>query len=66
VFHTFLALENDTVLFEAKQGPYDRNTDKDFAAWAPCENSEESSAYMNHLYDEIKSRRIGDGPLPEK
>jgi len=56
VFHTFLALEEDTVLFEAKQGPYDRTTDKDFAVWAPSETSGSASAYMNQLYDHIQAR----------
>ena len=54
VFHSFLALEKDTVLFEAKRGPYDRRTDKDTAAWAPAEGSDEASAYMKFLYDKIK------------
>ena len=55
VFHSFLALEEDTVLFEAKQGPYDRKTDKDFAAWAPSEGSKDSSAYMRQLHEKIKA-----------
>lgn len=37
VTHTVLALEEDTLLFEVKPGPYDALTDKDFASWAPPE-----------------------------
>ena len=39
VYHTFVALEPDTVLFEVKPGPWDQATDKDFAAWSPAEGS---------------------------
>jgi cupin fold WbuC family metalloprotein len=57
IFHTFLALEKDTVLFEVKPGPYEQNSDKDFAAWAPREGSEETAGYMNYLYDMGKRNR---------
>jgi cupin fold WbuC family metalloprotein len=50
VFHTFFALEADTVLFEAKQGPYEKISDKDFAVWAPKEGAEEAAAYLDQLY----------------
>lgn len=33
-----------SVLFELKQGPYVPSTDKDFAAWAPDENSPQTAA----------------------
>jgi cupin fold WbuC family metalloprotein len=37
IYHTFFALEQDTVLFEVKPGPYQKSLDKDFAKWAPQE-----------------------------
>jgi cupin fold WbuC family metalloprotein len=46
VWHTFFALAPDTVLFEAKTGPYDALTDKEFASWAPAEGSPEAQAYL--------------------
>lgn len=49
VYHTFLALEPDTVVFEAKTGPYDERVDKDFAPWAPAEGSPEAAAYLRRL-----------------
>lgn len=49
VFHTFFALEADTVLFEVKQGPYERTSDKDFAPWAPKEGSSEAKGYLEQL-----------------
>ena len=51
VFHTFFALEEDTVLFEVKPGPYIEIDDKDFAAWAPAEGSEKAKEYLEKLYD---------------
>ncbi|MBY0460420.1 MAG: WbuC family cupin fold metalloprotein [Gemmataceae bacterium] len=51
VFHTFLALEPDTVLFEVKPGPYSASNDKDFAAWAPAEGHPEVAGYLRRLYE---------------
>ncbi|MGB3212169.1 MAG: WbuC family cupin fold metalloprotein [Desulforhopalus sp.] len=50
VFHTFLALTADTVLFEVKPGPYKESSDKDFASWAPAEGAAETKEYMEYLY----------------
>lgn len=57
VFHTFFALEEDTVLFEVKPGPYEKTSDKDFATWAPKEGASDAKAYLDQL-----SRRAVDRP----
>lgn len=49
VWHCFLALAPNTVVFEGKNGPYDPATDKQFAPWAPEEGSPEASAYLEWL-----------------
>jgi cupin fold WbuC family metalloprotein len=49
VWHTFLALATGTVMFEVKPGPYQRASDKDFAAWAPLENTPEAETYLAEL-----------------
>lgn len=49
VYHTFVILEPDTVLFEVKPGPYQEATDKDFAAWAPVEGSIEARRFLEAL-----------------
>lgn len=49
VYHTFAALEPDSVVFEAKTGPYDERLDKDFAPWAPPEGSPEAESYLTRL-----------------
>jgi cupin fold WbuC family metalloprotein len=51
VWHNLFALEPDTVLFEAKNGPYSPNSDKNFAPWAPAEGSPEAPAYLARLMD---------------
>ena len=55
VCHTFVAMENDTVVFEAKPGPYNPVTDKDFASWAPEEGTPEAADYLADLYKHVGS-----------
>lgn len=45
VWHSFIVLEPDTILFECKRGPYDAETDKIFAPWAPEEGSDEADGW---------------------
>ena len=49
VYHTVVTLEPDTVVFEAKTGPYNERVDKDFAPWAPAEGSPEAQRYLATL-----------------
>ncbi|HEX7451411.1 MAG TPA: WbuC family cupin fold metalloprotein [Polyangiaceae bacterium] len=49
VYHTFIALEPDSVVFEVKSGPYSPASDKAFPDWAPPEGSDQASAYMAWL-----------------
>jgi cupin fold WbuC family metalloprotein len=56
VYHTFFALEPDTVVYEVKNGPYSPANDKAFAAWAPREGSAEASAYLAALEREYAQR----------
>jgi cupin fold WbuC family metalloprotein len=53
IYHCFMALEPDTVLFEVKPGPYNASADKDFAPWAPEEGSPDAAGYMKALIDEF-------------
>ena len=41
-FHTLVALEADSVMFEIKQGPYDPLADKDFLTAFPMEGTPEA------------------------
>jgi cupin fold WbuC family metalloprotein len=49
IWHTFFALEPNTVVFESKSGPFDPNTDKEFAPWAPAEGTPEAARYLDFL-----------------
>jgi dTDP-4-dehydrorhamnose 3,5-epimerase-like enzyme len=37
-WHTVVSLDDRTVVFEAMHGPYDANSHKNFATWAPPED----------------------------
>jgi hypothetical protein len=49
LFHTLLSLEPGSVFFEAKAGPYEAQSDKDWPQWAPVEGRDEASAYLEGL-----------------
>jgi len=57
VYHTFLALEPDTVVYEVKDGPYSPTSDKAFPDWAPREGSVEANDYLEKLRAEFARRR---------
>jgi len=57
VYHTFFALEPDTVVYEVKDGPYSPTTDKAFPDWAPREGSPEASRYLAQLQTEFARRK---------
>lgn len=48
-WHSVIALENDSVFFELKQGPYIALSDKDFASWAPEENTADVKPYIQWM-----------------
>ncbi len=54
VWHTVVALEEDTIIIEIKRGPYSEE-DKVFAEWAPLEGSEGASAYLTSLMEQVFS-----------
>ncbi len=54
VWHTILALDEGTVFFEVKIGPYHPTTDKNFAPWAPIpKDTEAAQDYLRTLKDSI-------------
>lgn len=53
-FHTLVALEPDTVMFELKQGPYVPVTDKDFLAGFPLEGTAEAIALERSWRDRFR------------
>jgi cupin fold WbuC family metalloprotein len=53
LWHTFLALEEDTVVLEIKMGPYLGKLDKVCAAWAPSEEDPTAVSYLQNLFDNL-------------
>jgi cupin fold WbuC family metalloprotein len=52
-FHTIISLCPGTVIFEVKQGPYDKTDDKNFAKWAPAEGSTGMKDYNNNILKQL-------------
>lgn len=46
MFHTLIALEPDTVMFELKEGPYVPIDDKDFLPQFPLENTPDAKQWI--------------------
>ena len=46
VWHSLVCISETAVCFEGKHGPYNPANDKDFASWAPLENTEEAKQYL--------------------
>lgn len=52
-WHSVVSLETCTVMFEVKEGPYCPVEDKDFASWAPLENTPEAAHLAQWLVNAI-------------
>jgi cupin fold WbuC family metalloprotein len=57
VYHTFVALSPDTVIYEIKNGPYAAHSDKEFAPFAPAEDAPEADTYRRDLLSAYWQRR---------
>jgi cupin fold WbuC family metalloprotein len=54
VWHSLVSLKAGSIFFETKPGPYTPLSDKDFAPWAPGEDSPEVSSYLASLMIRIE------------
>jgi cupin fold WbuC family metalloprotein len=52
-WHTATGLEEGTVVYEVKDGPYNVTDDKNFALWAPKEGDAEASLQLRSWLKEI-------------
>ncbi|TAJ05674.1 cupin fold metalloprotein, WbuC family [Marinilabiliaceae bacterium JC017] len=58
-WHTVIALESNTVVYEIKDGPYDMSSDKEFACWAPSENASDADGYLTGIINQcMKNEEI--------
>lgn len=55
-YHTLISLEPGSVVYEIKDGPYNPDTDKNFAPWAPEEGSVHAGKYLEGLIEELGLR----------
>jgi cupin fold WbuC family metalloprotein len=49
VWHSIICMEDNSVIYEIKDGPYLASTDKNFASWSPEEGSPEAKEYLEKL-----------------
>lgn len=54
MWHTVIALDPGTILYEVEQGPYDPKAAKEFAAWTPTEEGGEGQTFNAKLLDQLK------------
>jgi len=54
IWHSFITLEPGTVLYEVKEGPYNKDTDKNFAPWAPEEGTKNAQVFNERVLRELK------------
>jgi len=52
-WHTATGLEKGTVVYEIKDGPYNVSDDKNFAKWAPEENTDEAQSQLQVWLKEL-------------
>ena len=52
-WHSIIAFESGTVVYEVKHGPYDPANDKVFASWAPAENHPQANEYLLHTLKKL-------------
>lgn len=48
-WHTVIALERGSIVFEVKQGPFRPGAAKEFASWSPAEGTEGAIPYLADL-----------------
>lgn len=57
LWHMLIVLEPGSIFFETKPGPYAPLADKDFAPWAPAENSPDIGQYLSALTEIVAGSR---------
>ncbi|EGB15236.1 hypothetical protein DND132_2030 [Pseudodesulfovibrio mercurii] len=56
VYHTYVPLKPDTLVFECKTGPYAPESDKDVPDWAPREGTPEAEPYLLKLLKALAAK----------
>jgi cupin fold WbuC family metalloprotein len=53
IWHTVICLEEGSVFYETKPGPFNPINKKDMAPWAPEEGTPEADSYLQKLVSKI-------------
>jgi len=53
-WHSFIALQENSILYEIKEGPFIEGQDKIFANWAPEEGSRETIEFNKKILKKLK------------
>lgn len=53
-WHSFIVLKEGSVLYEIKEGPYVKETDKIFAKWAPKEGTYEANKFNEQILSNLR------------
>jgi cupin fold WbuC family metalloprotein len=56
VYHTYVPLKPDTLVFECKTGPYEAGTDMDVPDWAPREGTPEAEPYLLEMLKALAAK----------
>jgi cupin fold WbuC family metalloprotein len=56
VYHTYVPLKPDTLVFECKTGPYSPETDKEVPDWAPREGTPEAEPYLLEMLKALAAK----------
>lgn len=54
-WHSFIVLKEGSVLYEIKEGPFIKETDKIFAEWAPEEGTKEAQEFNEKILSNLKT-----------
>lgn len=57
IWHTVVALTEGAVMLEVKAGPFDPAAAKEFAPWAPEENTDDAVLYLKALRQAVQNGR---------
>ena len=53
-WHSFIALQESSILYEIKEGPFIKETDKIFAKWSPAEGTNKTQEFNKKILQKIK------------
>jgi cupin fold WbuC family metalloprotein len=53
IWHTLITLEENSLVYELKDGPWNPSDDKNFASWAPTEGDQDCTNYNQEILSKL-------------